>query len=153
MMKANPNYEASAVNLVNPAPVVSDLQLIKEIRANITLLEEKRDACIPKELKDALIDARANLDRMVKNIKVDIDAYGSYQDTETGEYALKQRRESITYRPDLVIQHLSAKLADLVIIKAVDSKALDGLVKGGLVTAKEARACGEVKDTFAYIIR
>ena len=152
-VRMNPDYTASAVNLVNPPPVISGLKLMKDIMADIAMLEAKIADCVPVELKGALIVAQANLDGVIKNIKANIDAYGSYQDTEKGEYALKQRKESITYKPELVIETLESKLASLIIVNAVDTKALDGLVKGKLVSPEQARQCGEIKETYAYIIK
>ncbi len=45
------------------------------------------------------------------------------------------------------------KFADAVIEESVNKKALEGLVKGGLVTPQQARDCGVVSMSYAYIVR
>ena len=66
---------------------------------------------------------------------------------------MKQRRETVTYSPMLVHRLLPENIGSLVIVESVNVKALEGLIKGQIVTAEQAKACGEVKESFAYIIR
>ena len=148
--KKNTDYSASAVNLCNPV----ELKVKIEQRQNLTRQANHLNALLTtypewaelRGVEQALTDCD-------KTIREAIDQLGSYQDVEAGEYALKQRRESIIYKPELTKLVLDAKFTSLVIVETVDSKALDGLVKGGLVTPLQARECGEVKESFAYIIK
>lgn len=151
--KKNINYEASAVNLVNPPPVIADLRTLRDCQANIALIKEKIAACIPQELTDTLNQAEKALALMAENIKIDIVAYGSYQNLETGEYALRQRRESITYKPEFVRQFAPAQVAYAVIVEAVDSKVMETLIKSGKIEPETAKQCGIVEEKFAFIIR
>lgn len=150
MSKANPDYSASAVNLINPPELIYQLDLLHQAQAKVKALEDELNKL---ELWAQWSKAVANAAEIVGQIKAMIEAQGSYQDLERGFYALKQRRESINYKPDYVRNVLEAHLADLVIVESVDSKILDGLVKGGLATPTQAKQCGEVKESFAYIIK
>lgn len=151
--KKNTDYSASAVNLTNPREVISVLLEVRVSQAALIELQSQADAFIPETIKKLIKERLLMIENQTKKLKVSIDTYGSYQDTEKGEYALKQRRESITYRVDMVRAVLDAKLASLVIVEEVDGKALDGLVKGKLVTSLQAKECGEVKASYSYIIR
>ncbi len=151
--KKNPDYAASAVMLTNP-PQVEECLL--EQRARITKLaelEEQIQSFIPESLKVEIANLRQEITDEDKGIRGYIDTFGSFQDVDRCMYALKQRRESIIYKPDLVRQHAPSKVASFVIIESVDSKALDALLKAGQITPIEARRCGEIKESFAYIIK
>lgn len=148
--KKNTDYSASAVNLVNPVEVGCKLAELAQLKINQARLEAVLQAYPEYGELAVLHRAQGLLEVQIKEL---IDEQGSFQDLEAGIYAVKQRREKLTYQVDLVIQHLSSKLADLVLVKTVDSKALDGLVKGKLVTPEEARQCATVKEDFAYIIK
>ena len=151
--KKNPDYAASAVMLTNPPQVYGDLVLIRQCNAAITELRARMDTYVPQDLKDSLSSFERQLEAANKDIRIGIDLYGSYQDPDKGEYAIKQKRESIIYKPELVRQYAPSKVASFVIIESVDSKGLDALLKAGLITPEVARQCGEVKESFAYIVR
>ncbi len=151
--KRNPDYSASAVMLTNPPQVMVDLETIKGLNLQITDLRERIESLVPKELRDTLTSLQKDLDAASKGIREDIDEFGSYQDPDKGEYALKQKRESILYKPELVRQYAPSKVASFVIIESVDNKGLDALLKAGQITPEVARQCGEVKESFAYIIK
>ncbi len=151
--KKNPDYSGSAVMLTNPPQVMIDLQAIRGLNNQMAELQEKVKLCIPQEIKDEIAKVQAKLDEASGIIRADIETYGSYQDIDKGEYALKQKRESIIYKPELVRQYAPSKVASFVLIESVDTKALDALVKAGQLTPVEARQCGEVKESFAYIIK
>ena len=148
--KKNPDYTQSAVSLCNPDEVYS-------LMLNRLLLSQRLDLLQSKlcnsELGIAIENTEIELQKLDTEIRQAIDKFGSYQDVETGVYAVKQRRESIAYQPELVRQYAPSKVASFVLIETVDSKALDALVKAGQLTAEDARRCGEVKESFAYIIK
>ncbi len=148
--KKNPDYTASAVDLCNPPEIGQKLINYQDCQAKIRTLEANLEA-IPEfqELQGSQKEL-ANLNAQIRGM---IDAQGSYQDIEKGWYALKQRRESIIYKPELVRQYAPSKVASFVLIESVDIKALDALIKAGQLTPETARQCGEVKETFAYIIK
>ena len=151
--KKNPDYSGTAVNLTNPPQVKRLLLELHNTENRITTIQEQMDALIPQQVKDtlaALITLRIETNKVIRTV---IDEFGSYQNTETGEYAVKQRRESIIYKPELVRQYAPSKIASFVLIESVDSQALDALIKAGQLTPEIAKQCGEVKETFAYIVR
>jgi hypothetical protein len=148
--RKNPDYTASAVNLVNPPEIGPKLMELQDIQARWSTLDANLQA-MPEYQE--LQEQAAKLAAIRDEVKQLIDTFGSYQNIESGFYAVKQRKESMVYQALKARANLPVKLAELVIIESVDAKALDGLVKGGLVTPEQARKCGEVKETFAYIIR
>ncbi len=150
MNKSNPDYSASAVNLMNSPVIKPTLDLYH------TLLRERDgfEAALQKtEWYKELERTNREIIQCTASLKGLIDEQGSYQDIGAGEYAVKQRRESMVYLPELARKHLPATTLPVVIVESVNGKALEGLVKGGIVTPEQARQCGEVKETFAYIIR
>ena len=148
--RKNPDYTTSAVNLKN-ASILREFLLNRQVLVETQKeLQAKLEATeIYRLIKDSG-DVLADID---KSIKEAIEKEGSYQDVEAGMYAIKQRRESIIYKPELARQYLESKALSLVLVEAVDAKALDGLVKGGIVKPEMARQCGEIKETFAFIIK
>ncbi len=151
--KKNPDYGASAVMLTNP-PQIMDLlaKYHKEAVALMGITEAINNA-IPVDLANQKSILEKYHQETDKAIRQAIDELGSYQDTEKGEYAVKQRRESITYKPELVRQYAPSKVASFVLVESVDSKAMDAMLKSGQLTPIVARQCGIVEEKFAYIIR
>ncbi len=152
-MKQNPDYSASAVMLTNPPQVEGLLRDFQNQETALQQLRNEADALIPKFLKDKIVHAGEMLSVTSKAIRAAIDEFGSFQDTDNGRYAVKQRREFVNYKPELVRQYAPSKVASFVLIESVDSKALDALIKAGQLTPEQARQCGEVKESFAYIIK
>ncbi len=151
--RKNTDYSQSAVMLTNPPQVMDLLTKYHRLGNEIEKIQLEIDDCIPRALVEKRDAIQQELSETNKTLRQAIDEFGSYQNLDYGEYAVKQKRESITYQAVLTKKVLEPKLAGLVIVESVDGKALDGLVKGGLVTALQARECGEVKETFAYIIK
>lgn len=151
--KRNPDYSASAVMLTNPPQVMDLLAKFKKETSSLGIISEEIDKAIPKELKDQRDILEKWHIETADALRKAIDEFGSFQDVDEGWYAVKQKRESVNYKPELVRQHAPAKVASFVLIESVDSKSLDALVKAGQLTPEQARQCGEVKETFAYIIK
>lgn len=148
--KRNPDYSASAVNLCNPPELQEALKERQSFTSYIANLKALLETYPEWEELNKAEQRLADHDQYIRQV---INQYGSYQDVEQGWYALKQCKKSIIYKPELTQEVLEPKLASLVIVESVDSKALDGLVKGGLITPEQQRMCGEIKETFAYIIK
>jgi hypothetical protein len=151
--KANPDYSASAVNLTNPPEVQELLMAQLNRQAALVVLKDQADACIPDALKREIGELEAAITIENTSIKGYIDTFGSYQNVDTGMYGVKQRRESITYKPELVRQYAPSKVASFVLVESVDQKAMDAMLKTGQLSPEQAKQCGEVKESFAYIIR
>lgn len=139
----NSDYSLSAVNLTNPLPVA---ELIFQRRCMLGLISGAREAM-------GLDKMEADLKALDETIKKAIDEHGSYQDQEDCEYAIKQRRITYTFSPDLVRLHLS-EYANALIEETVNEKKLAGLIKGGLVDPEiQPIIVGESQEKYAYIIR
>ena len=152
-LKRNPDYSASAVMLTNPPQVGDLLTKHRRLGNEIEKIQGEIDHSIPQLLLDQRETVRKALSETDKLLRQAIDEFGSYQNVEYGEYALKQKRESLNYKPELVRQYAPSKVASFVLIESVDSKALDGLLKAGQLTLEQARQCAEIDIKYAYIIR
>lgn len=151
--RKNTDYSGSAVNLTNPPQIRELLAKYRKEEADMMVLQDQMKKCVPLELLDRIEILGKWHTETNQSIRSAIDELGSYQDTNKGEYAVKQRKESIAYKPELARQYLESKALNMVLTESVNAKALEGLVKGGIVTPEQARQCGEVTETFAYIIR
>src|SRR3990167_5132663 len=105
--KKNPDYSASAVMLTNPPQLGGLLKGLHCEQTAFDTLNKEVDACIPQGLKDNIAKVQKEIDISMKAIKSAIDLYGSYQDVDKGEYAVKQKRESINFKPELDMTHTS----------------------------------------------
>jgi hypothetical protein len=151
--KKNTDFSSSAVNLTNPPEVKEVLYAQVKRVTDLDALRDRADAFIPDELKEMILKLESEIGVEDKSIRGFIDTFGSYQDLELGRYALKQRRESVTYKPELARKILPGNLASFAIMEVVDVKAIEGLVKGKIITPEQAKACGEVHESYAYIIK
>jgi len=146
---ANPDYSNSAVNLHNN-PLVG--HLLSQLRTLEGLMKAKVEEFNASEIGLSIKGFGEQMSEKQAEIREAIDEHGSFQAIDQGLYAVKQRRESITYWPEVVRKRLP-KFADALIEEQVKSKAMEGLVKGGLVTREQADDCGTLSETFAYIIK
>lgn len=152
--KKNTDYSASAVNLCNPVVIQEAHEVLRGIQQKKLDLQDRINACIPNELKVELANLEKEELSHINELKWQIDQFGSYQDLMAGFYALKQRKVSLSYDPNVLrIKH--PKEAELVITEVVDSKKLDGLVKAGLLDKGSLITEGITKETesYAYIIK
>jgi hypothetical protein len=141
--KANPDYTSSAVELNNPPELAELLNQRRYIEARI--LGARTMAGLPSMEQEL-----AELDN---KIKLSIDTLGSFQNPETGMYALKQRRQSIIYSPEKVREYLG-KYASAIIDEHVNEKVLTSLIKGGQVSDEVIPLITEdTRETCAYIIK
>lgn len=161
MEKKNTDYSASAVKMVNPPEVQSMLETYHLTATRVKELQAKMDALIPQNLKDELTAEVLTMGAEVDSIKDVINQLGSYQDLDKGWYAVKQRKVSVTYNAG-IFEELYPAFAPAIIIKAVDTTKLKGLIKGGLITEEELRKPLSSKggasvitesESFAYIIK
>ena len=152
--KKNLDYSASAVNLTNPPEVAVLMAQFADCQAVESDLKKKADMCVPQELKDALKMVYADIVNMGLNVKEAVDKYGSYQNLETGQYALKQRKVSKSYDA-FAFKQSYTKYAPAVIEESVNVKALEGLIRGKLITEEGLRISEVIKETesFTYIIK
>ncbi len=163
--RANPDYTASAVKLTNPQSV-NDLLfrlMIVETALNATRLQMdqvlQEHAIVETALNATRLQAEEAVAKLTWLVRTTIDSDGSYQDAEKGIYGVKQRKVSKEYDAQ-TFEARYPQFAPAVIIKAVNTAALNGLVKGGLLSEDELRlpsaSAGKViteKESFAFIIK
>ena len=151
---ANMDYSKSAVNLTNPVQLQVDLRALAGLTSQIQELQAKMDACIPQELITLMESLQTQRQGCETGLRSDIETYGSYQDITVGDYAVKQRKVSISYDPQ-VFRAQYPDYAPAVIKETIDSTKLNGLIKGGLLTPEdlEKKGVSSKSETFAYIIK
>lgn len=149
--KKNPDYSASAVNLCNPADIGRKLMELQDTQAKARTLDATLQA-MPEyqELKE---QEKLAAD-IIAQVKGMVEVQGSYQDIESGFYAVKYQRISKSY----LVEPFKVgfpKYATAVIEETVNAKALEGLVKGGLIPGDELKAKGVLVETpsYAFYIR
>ena len=150
----NIDYSASAVKMVNPPETHTLLGELKNLKADLLVLNEQVDALIPQELRDRIEICQKWIIEKEVDIRLAVDMFGSYQDLDKGWYAIKQRKVSKSYNAEK-FEAIYPQYSPAVIIKAVDTTKLNGLIKGGLITNDELILHAITKETesFAYIIK
>ena len=150
----NTDYSASAVKMVNPPETHTLLGELKNLKADLLVLNEQVDALIPQELRDRIEICQKWIIEKEVDIRLAVDMFGSYQDLDKGWYAVKQRKVSKSYNAEK-FEAIYPQYSPAVIIKAVDTTKLNGLIKGGLITNDELILHAITKETesFAYIIK
>jgi hypothetical protein len=147
------DYSKSAVNLNNNdsvrALLVARENITILINQYLTELKEKN-----KELYAKINDLNNSMANNDTDIRTAVDLFGSYQDVACGMYAVKQRKVSVSYDAAKFKLRFPA-YAPAIIIETVDTTKLNGLIKGGLITADEMRDASVIaeKESFAYIIK
>jgi len=149
--KAKADYTATAVALNNDSRLKDKLDTLKAVLDGIKALEAK--------LKDnaiytALQQQQALVSEIQAQLKDEIDSLGSYQDLELGYYAVKYRRASKEYHAESFTGKYD-QFRPAVITEAINVKALEGLVKGGLLTWSQLSNdhVYTEKESFAYVVR
>jgi hypothetical protein len=146
--RKNPDYKESAyitnipeVGLMLKArrELVEDMNALNEIISDTP--EVKRLMKLRKELDDTDAD-----------IKKTVEKVGGYQDTNTGDYALKQKRVSVSYDVAKTKQIL-VNFAQAVVEETVNAKKVEGLLKGGLIDQQAVDQISIKTTTEAWIIK
>ena len=145
----NPDYTKSAVSLTN-SPELKDMlmarrQKVEQYEALVNALHETDEWKAMRESDSSI----GHLDDLIKEAMTRL---GGFQDIKQGLYALWQRRLTISYIPKQV-RAVLPKFADAIIEEVVNKKKMEGLVKGGLVTASQANACAEAEEAVAPVIK
>ena len=143
------DYTNSAVNLCNPPELRHLLLELRALKAQENALQTELEWTKPFSDLRAKQEEIANLE---KSIREAIDSFGSYQDLDTGDYAIKQKKLSITYVVSRVKDFLRT-YADAVIEEVVSKPKLEGLHKGGLISQADLDRCSEYTESFAFIIK
>ena len=144
------DYSASAENLCNPPEVGEKLTELHIAQEQVKLFEgalkENENFLEMKRYEQQVSDITAQIKDMV-------DALGSYQ--VVGEaYAVKYRRISKSYDAQAFKEHYPRESA-VVIEESVNVKALEGLIKGGLLMPDDLKEKGITQESlsYAYFVR
>jgi len=148
--KAPQDYTNSAVNLCNPEQL---RQLLTELHARQKDLEEA-SAQIPHEIAVSIGRLGERVSDLQKKIRVAIDEQGSYQDIENGDYAVKYKRISKVFHTDPFKEHYP-KFVPAVVVETINAKALEGIIKGGLIEEADLKMHKVITEDigYAYYVR
>lgn len=150
----NTDYSRSAVSLLNPQEVEIGLIELHVLNNEVNKIQAEMDSLIPQELWDKKSEIEKKITEVTQVIKDRINSLGSYQNIDMGWYAVKQRKVSKSYNAT-AFESQYPQFAPAVIIKAVDTAKLNGLIKGGLLEELTLKSAGIINETesFAYIIK
>ena len=148
--KQNPDYTNSAENLCNPTEVKA---VMAEYQSKLNDLEAAK-AKIPEEIMNLCIEAEAEVQRVHNEVKKAIDQFGSFQDIEAGVYAVKYRRISKVYDVEPFKEHYP-KFVPAVVVETINAKALEGVIKGGLIEEADLKMYKVITEDvgYAYFVR
>ena len=152
--KKNPDYSASAINLCNPDEVGKALRNLYIAQGLLEGLEDQALDLVPQGLKDDIELSRLEVTGLNQTLRESIEHFGSYQDVEFGHYALQQLKKSSVYHVEPFKEHFSKHVGS-VVEETINKKALEGLVKGGLIEQGDLEMHKVVTydETRAFIIK
>jgi len=152
-MKDRPNYENSAENLCNPPEVGGKLTELHSYQEEIKRLE---DLLTENAIYQSLMGYQKQVADLTAQIKDLVDAQGSYQNLEAGDYAVKYRRMIKSYHVEPFKIHYE-KYISAVIEETINVKTLEGMVKGGVINGDDLKHpdVGVITETptYAFYIR
>lgn len=139
------DYSESAVNLCNPIEVKALLDTLHDAQLKLEELEGQRQA----ELEMEIGKVNKSIADLQANIREAIEKHGSYQDTEAEVYGVKYSRKSKVYHTEPFKEHYP-KFVPSVVVETISSKALDGLIKGGLIPEADLRMHKVITEDVGY---
>ena len=153
--KKAPDYTASAENLCNPPEVFELLNKLHEEQKHLELQQELLRSQ-NEELCKQIATTSQIIAELEKDIKQAVETYGSFQDIDLKLYAVKYRRMSKSYDVGQFKRLFKyEKYVPAVVIETINEKALQGLIKGGLINEEELKRDEVITETpsFAFYIR
>lgn len=145
------DYTESAVNLCNPPDIKVKLAELSAKQAELPMYEEELKE---NESWKALKAVEQSISDNKAQIRAMIDALGSYQDLKAGHYAVKYRRFTKEYHAARFAGQSFDPYRPAVIVEAINAQALQGLIKGKLLTEAQLIEYGVIteKESFAVVI-
>ena len=149
--KKKPDYSNSAENLCNPPEVGRKIMELQDAQSRARTIEadlQKNETYLLLKGQEEII---ADITAQIKDM---VDTQGSYQDIESGFYAVKYRRMIKEYHVDPFLEKFP-KFAPIVVQQVINTSALQGQIKGKLLTEEELKEAGVITETptYAYYIR
>lgn len=148
------DYSKSAVNLCNPPELEIMLGRYRDLQYVQEQLNNQAKALIPPELSSAIAKKGDAINELNTMIREKIDLLGSYQNLDNGMCAIKQRKVSKSYNAE-EFDRWYPEYSKAVIVKAIDTTKLNGLIKGNLIKEEDLKEREILKETetYAYIIK
>lgn len=153
--KKAPDYSQSAENLCNPEGVKELLDKLHGEQQNLNVLNARLKAT-NSELMELIFNTEQVIGFCQTEIRKAVEAQGSYQDIEAGDYAVKYRRMHKDYHVE-PFKQFYPKYVSAVVEETINVKALEGLIKGGLISEDNLKhpEVGVITEApqFAFFIR
>jgi hypothetical protein len=148
-LKAPADYSNSS-EITNPVEVETLVTQLENLESKYNDLDSRLQAY--PEYNESQAVAK-EVSRIKAEIKTAIDKYGNFQDLARRLYGLKQTRISQQYHVFPIEAHYP-QFAPAVIVKSVNTDAVKGLIKGGLLSEADLKSIQAITETenFAYII-
>lgn len=145
------DFAVSAENLCNPPALGDKLEELNKLKEEISQYEAALETIPTYNL---LLSKSADVQRVTTEIKAMIDELGSYQDIHIQRYAVKYRSIHKEYHADKLKANFP-KFVELCIIDSVNIPALEGQIKGKLITEEELANAGVItyNTRYSYYVR
>jgi len=148
------DFTESAVKLVNPPEVKQLLQQLSAEQAELEVVTKEMEAIVPSELIEKASLQSKRVADLQTAIREAVEEHGSYQDTENERYAVKYARRSKVYNL-IPFKKKFLKFVELCVQETIDVRALEGQIKGKLITEAELEKAKvlEYSESFAFYVR
>lgn len=143
------DYTESADRLGDHEVVKEALRKYHEAKEEQAVLQAALEA-LDFELVTRIKAAGEKLAEAEKLVRDAVLYWGSYQNLETGDYAVRYARKSKRYDPEKLRKY-HPKEAELAIMETVNVQALEGLIKGGLLDEKQLREKKILTEETLYV--
>jgi hypothetical protein len=149
--RKNPDYSKTIINQTNADEVKLELNLYYQLQIESEDLKVKLEIT---EIFQEWTKANNRLTEQKAKVQEAIDKFGSYQDLDNGSYGLKYNRHSKEYHAQPMLNKFP-KEAGIAVEPMVNVDALNGLIKGKILSEDELKEAGVIteKVTEAYYIR
>lgn len=148
------DFKDSALNLCNPEPVKELLEKLSDEQAKLKAINDELEVVAADLIKKGNTQ-KLIIEGLDKQIRAEVEEHGSYQDTENERYAVKYARKTAVYGNIEAFKKNFPKFAELCIKEAIDITALNGQLKGKLITQEQLEEAKVLTwDTgYAFYIR
>ncbi len=155
------DFKESAENLTNPDEVKYLLENLHQAQAQLSALQDTLEES-NAELVSSIRVKQGEVDAILLDLKGDkskdiegaIEKHGSFQDLNTGDYAIRYRRMMRSFHVP-PFKKWYQKYVSAVVVETINVQALNGLIKGKLLTEEDLKKHKVITEEaqYAYYVR
>ena len=148
------DYTNSGVNLCNPPEVKLLIDHLHACKVALADINASIADAVPEGLRNAQAKWQKDIAETTAELRLEVEAYGGYQDIESETYALFQTRRTAQYDALMLAGGPYEKIVPMVIEETVNVNALKGLIKGGIVSQEDLERHNVItyKESQAFIL-